>query len=271
MKLRLSLGLSPQHGGSGAPPAPDYAAEVAALLSSTIGFALDPSDVSTLFQDTAAATPVASASDPIGRINSKYGTTAYNFQNATGTLKPLWNGAGGMAFDGVDDRLDQGASYTYTAAIAGCVISQRIKVAALAGNFFGISTNSGTNARIQLGIGASGQVILSVRRLDTDGANTFTSANGIIAINTNYTVTARIDYAGTGGIEVWVNGVSILTGTLINPAGNTSNTNQVRHRLGTGQNSGPCNMTFGRYVFLPRLNAAGEIASMEGYVAGVTL
>ncbi len=271
MNLGFGLGLPfPQKVGS-APPPTDFAAEVQTLLAGTAGFALDPSDSTTLFQDTAAATPVTIATDPIGRINSKYGTTAYQFIQGTAGFRPIWNGAGAMQCDGVDDRMDQAAAYSFTNNIPGFSCTNRLRFNSLAGFPWGISTPTAAAVRVFIGPGASGEIILYARRLDADAQNTFTSAAGKVGTVASHTISISIDYAGTGGIEVWVDGVSALTGTLANAPGTTSATNPTRHRLGAGSNSGQCNMNFGRQVILPRVFTAGERASMEGYVGAVTL
>ena len=55
---------------------------------------LDPSDLSTLFQDSAGTTPVAADGDPVGRWNEKSGA-GRNFIQATSGSRPVYRTGGG--------------------------------------------------------------------------------------------------------------------------------------------------------------------------------
>lgn len=76
----------------------------------------DFSDLTTLFQDSALTTPVASNNDPIGGVADKSGNTRTQVQGTAGN-RPLWKdtqfGAGAALFDKVNDSL------TYTAEAIG--------------------------------------------------------------------------------------------------------------------------------------------------------
>lgn len=66
----------------------------------------DPSDLSTMYQDSAGTTPAA-VGQPVGRINDKSGRGNHATQ-ATAASRPTLNGDGGYysnEFDGVDDHL----------------------------------------------------------------------------------------------------------------------------------------------------------------------
>lgn len=84
-------------------PAMSPAERVAALMASFSGpkLWLDPSDVSTMQQDSAGATPVTTAGDPIGRIMDKSGAGNHATQ-ATTTSRPQWQTTY-AALDGTDD------------------------------------------------------------------------------------------------------------------------------------------------------------------------
>lgn len=67
----------------------------------------DPSDLSTLFQDSAGTTPVTADSQPVGLALDKSGNGNHASQ-ATATARPLYRTDGTrhwLEFDGVDDRL----------------------------------------------------------------------------------------------------------------------------------------------------------------------
>ena len=68
---------------------------------------LDPSDLSTLFQDSAGTTPVTADSDPVGKISDK-GSSASHFTQGTAGARPLYKTSSGLhwlLFDGVDDYM----------------------------------------------------------------------------------------------------------------------------------------------------------------------
>lgn len=71
----------------------------------------DPSDLSTLFQDTAGTIPVTSAGQPVGLMRDKSGRGNHATQ-ATATSRPILQTAGGkwyLQFDGVDDSMATGS------------------------------------------------------------------------------------------------------------------------------------------------------------------
>ena len=76
------------------------------------GLWLDPSDLSTMFQDAAGTTPVTAAGQPVGLILDKSGN-GYHASQPTSTARPLFqiDGSGNcyLAFDGVDDSLSTSA------------------------------------------------------------------------------------------------------------------------------------------------------------------
>lgn len=68
----------------------------------------DPSDFSTLFQDSAGTTPVTAIEQPVGRILDKSGRGNHASQSTTTSRPILRQEAGGqyyLAFDGTDDWL----------------------------------------------------------------------------------------------------------------------------------------------------------------------
>ena len=78
----------------------------------------DPSDFSTLFQDSAGATPVTAVEQPVGLILDKSGRGNHASQ-ATATRRPVLrqdgNGKHYLYFDGVDDGMSTG-SIVWTSA-----------------------------------------------------------------------------------------------------------------------------------------------------------
>lgn len=73
-----------------------------------VGFWLDASDLSTLFQDQMGVTPVTASGDQVGLWKNKVGQTNYNFYQSTTANRPKYNLSGGkstVVLDGVDDSL----------------------------------------------------------------------------------------------------------------------------------------------------------------------
>lgn len=72
----------------------------------------DPSDFSTMYQDSAGTTPVTAAGQPVGKILDKSGN-GYHATQATTTSRPTIqvdsNGLYYLSFDGVDDSLTTSA------------------------------------------------------------------------------------------------------------------------------------------------------------------
>lgn len=106
MRLGLGLGLgaitSPLTGGGGGfSPASLFA-------NGEQGAWYDPSDFSTMFQDSAGTTPVTAVGQPVGRILDKSGRGNHASQS-TAAARPVLqqdgNGKYYLAFDGVDDKL----------------------------------------------------------------------------------------------------------------------------------------------------------------------
>lgn len=78
------------------------------LLNGASAFAwYDPSDITTLFQDSAGTTPVTTTGQSVARMNDKSGNGIHAIQSGASSLCPTYQvDAGGnpyLAFDGVDD------------------------------------------------------------------------------------------------------------------------------------------------------------------------
>jgi len=74
----------------------------------TPGAWYDPSDLSTLFQDSAGTIPVTQADQPVGQMRDKSGN-GFHLSQSIAAARPLYRSAGGLhwlEFDGVDDRMD---------------------------------------------------------------------------------------------------------------------------------------------------------------------
>lgn len=89
------------------PQTPGLYQRVRALVQSSGGFMLDPTNLSTLAQNSAGSTPVTADEQPVGRIIDVSGN-GHHFTQSTNGLRPIVDTIGGergMFFDGIDDFL----------------------------------------------------------------------------------------------------------------------------------------------------------------------
>jgi hypothetical protein len=103
MALDLCIGMSIDSGGP--------VRFSPATLFPASGAWFDPSDLTTLFQDSAGTTPVTADGQPVGLMRDKSGNGNHMSQ-ATAGKRPLYKTSGGLSwllFDGVDDGLTTGA------------------------------------------------------------------------------------------------------------------------------------------------------------------
>ena len=252
---------------------PSLSAQVEAILAGTTGFALDRFDTSTLWQDTAATVAVTTPSDPVGRINAKWGAAPPNWQQATAAQRPAYV-AGGMTMDGVDDRMETLSLASFTNNIPALFACERITVASLAAIstlwFFAHGVNA-NQSRFAATVNVDGSITFSGRRDDAGlGAFAVTSAAGLITAGVPATVAVQADYAGSGLAKIWLNGTEVGSGSIGGSLGNTDATNPLRLRDGCGSGGAGGNFFNGtkrRSVFVPFAVSAGQRASCEGWVA----
>lgn len=270
MKLHLGLGFTRAAAVSGGPP-PSLADQVEAILSGTTGFALDPSDTATMFQDTGETTPVTTIGNPVRRIKSKWGTTVYNFDAPSDAARPAWDGAAGLDFDGSDDFIRLLATDVLRNKPAAFFCTHE-KMDAL--NYYSIhfSTDSGGNQRFSCSINGAGSWAIGGRILDGDSTTFISSAAGVIATGVEYVLSAQINYAVGKGVTGWKDGVSVISGTLGGTAGNTSNTASVTANF-NGYNAGTVlkNGKTGRVVMLPSIPSDSDRSIIEAWVGELSL
>lgn len=96
-------------GGAGAAPVVWTPASL--FAASEVGVWYDPSDLSTLWQDTAGTTPVTAAGQAVARMDDKSGNGLHITQD-TAANRPLLQTAGGLYYldyDGTDDIMTRAA------------------------------------------------------------------------------------------------------------------------------------------------------------------
>lgn len=96
---------------------------VSLFKNGEIGSVIDPSDFSTMFQDSAGTIPVTAVGQPVGRIVAKAG--GGSFIQATTTQRPIIREGAGLYyldFDGVDDGMVvQGLPSSFGTALTAAV------------------------------------------------------------------------------------------------------------------------------------------------------
>lgn len=105
MSLFLGIGLGPTAKRGGAISNPE-----SLFASGEEGIWYDPSDLSTLWQDSARTIPVTSDGDPIGAMDDKSGNGNHALQATAGKL-PIYKTSGGLhwfEFDAANDFLATG-------------------------------------------------------------------------------------------------------------------------------------------------------------------
>lgn len=161
----------------------------ALFTSGDAGCWYDPSDLSSMFQDSAGTTPAA-VNSPVGRINDKSGNGNYAVQ-ATSGLRPLLKSSAGLFWleaDGVDDFI-QGA-FTIVQPIDRISAIQEIARPASGRRF--MSGVTGVNRCILYTNGSP--PLLDIRIYSGAGAIDLT---GEPAYGTNMVVTERHDGSGS--------------------------------------------------------------------------
>lgn len=175
----------------------------------------DPSDLSTMFQDSAGTTPVTAVDQPVGKILDKSGRGNHATQG-TSTKRPvLKQGVGGLYylyFDGVDDYLEctsmNRSSWTDGVAFTG-QLSVALTGAALGGldgsadsNHEPFSDNNwyvsfGTNTRVNPTTLAYNTAYV-LTRIRNSGTSSYRK-NGTVSATTAAGTTS---FGGTGTITV---------------------------------------------------------------------
>ncbi len=110
---------TPVHGAGSVAPDPD---NLSIFPAGHDGLWLDPSDLSTMFQDAAGTIPVASSGDPVRLLLDKSGN-GNHVVAASDAARPVYNATGGrhwLEFDGVDDELSTATPLPFSAQIFNC-------------------------------------------------------------------------------------------------------------------------------------------------------
>lgn len=234
----------------------------------------DPSDLSTMFQDTAGTTPVTTPGQAVARINDKSGRGNHLTQ-ATVAARPLYQSGGGLhwlQFDGVDDGLVS-SSVNMTATDKATVFSGVLV------------SGTGNQGLAYFGNGLAGSFDLLFMagaaprlrgRLTGTGTSAVSIAGNTAATNAAvYTVSFDIAGAAAGD-ETKLRKDGALPASSVEIAGPSGTGNFGTYAISVGQTVGVLLFSGRVYSLIVRgaTSSAGEIASTEQYgatKAGVTL
>ena len=233
------------------------------FASSEQGAWYGPSDLSTLFQDSAGTTPVTTAGQPVGLMLDKSGRANHAAQ-AIAAARPIYTEGSGLAwlaFDGVDDAMEiQNAAFSFTG-------DQSVWVAA--------KHDTGDGRYIYLMGGNDDKGYLFVTSSSTGRMRFIPVTNSTTAISTSAIGTSPIVFGGawdrsSGDMSLRENGVEYTASKT--PADVTV---PVVTLLGGGNPNGASwdGNIYGA-VIVNNLTTASETGEVEAYLAaksGVTL
>jgi hypothetical protein len=236
------------------------------FASSEPGAWYDPSDFSTMFQDSAGTTPVTAVGQPVGRILDKSGNGNRATQATPGARPLLQQDAGGrhyLAVDGVDDIL---SSATQTQIVGPWEFWAGVDITTNGGvqtNLFslspvgGVSSSGETEGLFQRSDGAFRRVIGASRIAAETGYN----ANLDAAFTVGSRFVARVR-AETGPDQVSVT-TPAGTATIAAAYTGTPTSGNARYNIGAG--AGTAVWRFYGGLAIDRALTAGEAAQLDGW------
>lgn len=260
--LGVGLGVGIRQYGSGFRPANLF-------RRSEQGAWYDPSDLSTLFQDSAGTTPVTAAGQPVGLMLDKSGRGNHATQ-ATAAARPTYQTSGGLhwlAFDGVDDFMATPTiDFTATNKLSAFVAVEMVSSAAI-GAVLQSGGASAAAKRFALfaprTAGASGDY--GIRVFDA-AAGAIDVATSAFPVPDKAVLSGKWDNAAAAGLQISLrrNAVDLAQ------AGSTMTGNFISEPVYIG-NRGidlPFNGKIYGLVLRGAATSAGEITQAEKYMAG---
>lgn len=246
-------------------PGPGY--NPAALFASgEQGGWWDPSDLSTMWKDTAGTDPVTADGDAVARIDDKSGNGNHLTQ-ATLAERPLYKTSGGLhwlEFDGSNDRLSVSKTVTLGSGAGWSVFSAQRELTRTTGCVYSLG-NTGAG-RLTAAIPYSD----GVAYFDAGGTSGVARISGAwVAVGTD-TVTTQQRAQSTNAYSVFRNGSSFGT-----PTTNGANISGTEYAMGDFNAAG-----FGHFagriygLIFVEADKSAQRADVEGYLAskaGVTL
>jgi len=260
MQLGLGLGVTRQQGGY---------SPLSLFAASEQGAWYDPSDLSTLFQDSAGTTPVTAAGQPVGLMRDKSGRANHATQT-TAASRPTYQTSGGLhwlVFDGVDDFL---VTPTITPGTDKVQVFAGVRKSSDAAS--GIAVELGTDSAAQngsFGLFAPSVSGANSYRFLSRGTVTKDAGTGVFAAAPDTAVVTVIGDISGPLASLRRNG-SVVTST----ATDQGTGNYLAYPVYIGRRGGTALQFNGNVYgmtmrFGPNLSAA-QIAQAEAYMAGKT-
>ena len=237
------------------------------------GFAYDPNDLSTMYQDAAGSVPVTAVGQPVGLMKDKSGRNNHAFQNTSAShpilRKNAVTGANYLEFDGSDDFLQtNNIDFTATDKVSLFAGVRKLSDAAT-GVVVEFGTDSfGTNGTFglvtPLSATISGSQFRSRGSVFSSGASTSTQAPNSFVFVGKSSILEDLLYAKFSGV--------VSTSTADQGTGNYGN-----YPLYIGRRAGsthPFNGHIYGLIGIGRLTTDDETAVIEKEIAkrlGVTL
>jgi hypothetical protein len=245
-----------------------------ALITSSKGWALDPTDASLQWDDSARTTPGV-VTQQIAATTSASAPAGFLGQNSAASFEPVWNGLS-HRYDGIDDFFRntitayESTILTWTQGVPGVAFCTKFRLFAtgITHALLGVSANvSGSTTLASLNITAAGEISGLFRRLGADAAITLTTSGLGLTTGVDYILTLTIDYA-TGAVSLRINGAAVVSGgwpgTLTNPGATSENLKANEFRIGRNlAGTNPANLYMGRTLGLPYPPTAGQITTLE--------
>ncbi len=264
----------------GAAPVDPWASALA-LITDTKGWALDPTNSSLVFDDTARTVP-ATVTGQAAAIVSASSATGFLGQVTSTSFEPVWNGLS-LFFDGTDDYVSNQAGYTsdiqsWMNNVSGLTLCMKFRLNAVGviNTLINLSTTANsTLSGFALVVTAANELNGFVRRTAGDGSTGSAVTSGLgLTTGVDYVATMTVDFAN-GPMNIRLNGASANSGTWpgTSPSlGNTTAANPLVHRIGRNlSNANPASAYIGRVVGLPYLATAGQITTLEAGVGATAL
>lgn len=226
----------------------------------------DPSDLSTLFQDSAGTIPVTGTGQPVGLMRDKSGRGNHASQ-ATAASRPIFRDVGGLRYlecDGVDDGMVTGSIYfTGTDKMFVCAGVRKLSDAAV-GVVFELSADINSNTGIFL-LAAPLSAGGSSSSFSSKGTLVATATAASFASPVSGVITGLGDIAGDSVIQRR-GGAQVAASAADQGAGNYGNYPLYLFRR--GGSSLPFNGLFYGAIIAGAAYSASQIASAERYLAG---
>jgi hypothetical protein len=253
-----------------------YPYSVSSLFANNeIGVWYDPSDFSTLFQDSAGTTPVTAVEQPVGLILDKSGRGNHATQ-ATSASRPLLrqdaNGKYYLFFDGVDDSLATAAiNFTSTDKMTVFAGVRKLRDAAV-GTILELSANSSTTAGSMALFGPRSNGITKYGiHLNGSTANERATDTAFAAPITSVLV-ASFDIAATTELSLRVSRVAQALSVVLS-SGDAGTGNLGNHTLYVGSRGGttlPFNGHLYSLIIRGAQSTDSQIVNAENYVNSKT-